>query len=107
VIGFANGEVATLYCGVGGDIRAATVVGTKGRFEFSDGFHAASQFDLHRDGSEPETITTAPAGLHFQAAEAGRCLRAGLTESPLVPLSSTLAVMHTLDAVRAQIGVVY
>ncbi|WP_203915058.1 Gfo/Idh/MocA family protein [Rhizocola hellebori] len=107
VLGFANGEVATLYCGVGGDIRSATVVGTKGRFEFTNGFHNAAGFTLHRNGSEPETITTEPSSLHFQAAEAGRCLRAGLTESPLVPLSSTLSVMHTLDAVRAQIGVVY
>jgi predicted dehydrogenase len=107
VLGFPNGEVATLYCGVGGEVRSATVVGTKGRFEFTNGFHNAEQFTMHRNGSEPETITAAPASLHYQAAEAGRCLRAGLTESPLVPLSSTLAVMHTLDAVRAQIGVVY
>ncbi len=107
VLGFDQGQVATLYCGVGGEIRSATVVGTKGSFEFPEGFHNASQFYLHRNGSEPDTITTAPTGLHFQAAEAGRCLRAGLTESPLVPLSATLDVMRTLDAVRAQIGVVY
>lgn len=34
-----------------------------------------------------------------------RCLRAGETESPLVPLDGTLAVMRTLDAVRDRIGV--
>jgi hypothetical protein len=36
-----------------------------------------------------------------------RCLRAGETESPLVPLDGTLAVMRTLDAVRERIGVRY
>jgi predicted dehydrogenase len=107
VLGFADGAIATLYCGVGGEIRTATIVGTLGRVEFPDGFHNASSFVLHRAGNDPERITSEPAGLHYQAAEAGRCLRAGLIQSPLVPLESTLAVMRTLDAVRAQIGVVY
>jgi predicted dehydrogenase len=107
VLGFADGAVATLYCGVGGEIRAASVVGTLGRVDFPHGFHNASSFVLHRTGEEPQQITTEPADLHYEAAEAGRCLRAGFTESPLVPLESTLAVMRTLDAVRAQIGVVY
>jgi hypothetical protein len=29
-----------------------------------------------------------------------RCLRAGDTESPVMPLSETLRVMETLDAIR-------
>jgi hypothetical protein len=62
---------------------------------------------LHRHGSDPEVVTCASAGLHYQAIEAARCLRAGLTESPLVPHSATISVMQTLDAIRAQIGVAY
>lgn len=107
VLGFPSGAVAMLYCGVRGEVRAATVVGTNGRIEFPDGFHNANGFVLHRVGEAPETVQTEAAGLHHQAAEVGRCLRAGLTESPLVPLSATLSVMSTLDAVRAQIGVRY
>lgn len=34
-----------------------------------------------------------------------RCLRAGESESPLVPLDGSIAVMRTLDAVRERIGV--
>jgi predicted dehydrogenase len=107
VLGFPSGAVATLYCGVRGDVRSATVVGTKGRIEFPEGFHNADRFVLHRPGELAETVVAREAGLHWQAAEVGRCLRAGLVESPLVPLSSTLSVMSTLDAVRAQIGVRY
>lgn len=107
VLGFPSGAVATLFCGARGDVRAATVVGTKGRIEYPDGFHNADRFVLHRPGEAPQTVVTEAAGLHYQAAEVGRCLRAGLTESPLVPLSATLSVMRTLDAVRAQIGVRY
>jgi hypothetical protein len=46
-------------------------------------------------------------GLRFQAEEVHRCLRAGLVESPLMPLDETLSLAGTLDAVRAQIGLVY
>ncbi|HZM81023.1 MAG TPA: Gfo/Idh/MocA family oxidoreductase [Candidatus Limnocylindrales bacterium] len=107
VLGFPSGAVATLYCGVRGEVRAATIVGTNGRIEFPDGFHSADSFVVHRLGEEPQKVVAEAAGLHHQAAEVGRCLRVGLTESPLVPLSATLSVMSTLDAVRAQIGVRY
>ena len=46
-------------------------------------------------------------GLRHQAAEVGRCLRAGETESPVIPLDETLAIMRTLDTVREQIGLRY
>lgn len=46
-------------------------------------------------------------GLHFQAAEAARCIEAGLTESPLLPAAETVAIMGILDDVRAQLGVRY
>ncbi len=36
-----------------------------------------------------------------------RCLRAGEKESPMVPLEQTLTVMRQMDAVRAQLGIVY
>lgn len=107
VLGFPSGAMATLFCGTSGDVRQATVVGTKGRIEFPYGFHNSDRFILHRPGSLPEEIVTEPAGLRYQAAEVIRCLRAGLTESGLVPLDATLSVMRTLDVVRAQIGVSY
>ena len=46
-------------------------------------------------------------GLRFPAIEAMRCLRAGETESPLLPHAATLAVMTTMDEIRGQIGVSY
>jgi hypothetical protein len=36
-----------------------------------------------------------------------RCLRAGRTESTVMPLDETLSIMHTLDTVRAQWGLKY
>lgn len=46
-------------------------------------------------------------GLRFQIAEVHRCLAAGTTESPVMPLDESVAMAGTLDAIRAQIGVVY
>jgi predicted dehydrogenase len=46
-------------------------------------------------------------GLRFQIAEVHRCLAAGTTESSVMPLDESVAMAGTLDAIRAQIGVVY
>jgi hypothetical protein len=37
----------------------------------------------------------------------GRCLRAGLLESPGLPLAETLSIMRTMDEIRRQIGLTY
>ena len=37
----------------------------------------------------------------------GRCLDAGLTESPLVPHAQTLTILRQMDDVRRQVGVTY
>lgn len=46
----------------------------------------------------------AHGGLEHEAAEVGRCLAAGLKESPLVPLDRSVAALALLDAVRAKPG---
>ena len=56
---------------------------------------------LRIDGAEP----VIGVGYGNEIAEAARCLRAGLRESPWVPHAQTLSLMRQLDAVREQIGV--
>ena len=46
-------------------------------------------------------------GYNYEAAEVGRCLREGETESDTMPLDETLAVMKTLTEIRAQWGLKY
>lgn len=46
-------------------------------------------------------------GFRFEVAEAERCVKARLLESPLRPHADTLAVMEWMDAVRHRCGVVY
>jgi predicted dehydrogenase len=46
-------------------------------------------------------------GYHYQAAEAARCLRAGLVESPTMPPDQTVAILEVMDRLRASWGVRY
>lgn len=100
---------ATLTCA----LRTATpnqavIHGSAGRIEVP-WFWRAKSATLLRDGLEPQTTELPPLGKGFahEAIEAARCLRAGLPESPLLPLDETLAIMQCLDTARRQIGLRY
>ncbi len=46
-------------------------------------------------------------GYNYEAAEVMQCLRDGKIESEIMPLDETLAIMKTMDAIRAQWGLRY
>ncbi|MFE1908192.1 Gfo/Idh/MocA family protein [Streptomyces gardneri] len=110
LLGWDSGASALLSCSLVADTPlTAAVTGTLGRIEVPRGFFFPERFTLHRDGREPEEFVAGddPHSFRHEAAEVMRCLRAGETESPLVPLEGSLAVMRTLDAVRERVGVRY
>jgi predicted dehydrogenase len=88
----------------------AAIYGTEARLELDGVFYTPTSFRVvSRDDEVLETYTP-PAGgrgMEHQAIEVNRCLREGLTESPLMPLDETLAVMTTMDEIRSQIGLDY
>lgn len=88
----------------------AAIYGTEARLEIEGWFYTPSGFTVTaRDGKVLDTYETPRAGrgMQYQAAELMRCLRAERTESDVLPLDETLAIMETLDEVRRQIGLVY
>ena len=87
----------------------ASITGTSARLEFETTYYAPAAFTIRGlDGStERIDLPVEGNGLRFEAAEVGRCIREGLTESPLMPLAETVAIMETLDEVRRQIGLTY
>ncbi|MEV4823666.1 Gfo/Idh/MocA family oxidoreductase [Micromonospora sp. NPDC049274] len=110
LFGYDTGAVATLSCGmVGASALSASITGSTGRIDLPEPFFRPGSVTLHRDGFAPETISAEEAGngYQYEAIEVQRCLAAGLTESPLVPHTTTLEVMTLLDTVREQIGVRY
>ena len=46
-------------------------------------------------------------GYNYEAAEVIACLRAGKTESDIMPLNETLSILKTADEVRAEWGLKY
>ncbi|MET9828791.1 Gfo/Idh/MocA family oxidoreductase [Streptomyces sp. NPDC006385] len=113
LLSWDGGALASVHCSiVGGTATSASVTGSQGRIDVPHGFFFPDRFVLHRDGRDPEEFTADPAdgprnSLRHEATEVMRALRAGETESPLVPLDGTLAVMRTLDAIRDRVGVRY
>ncbi|MFF9847622.1 Gfo/Idh/MocA family protein [Streptomyces litmocidini] len=110
LLGWDSGASALLSCSLEADTPlTASVTGTEGRIDVPRGFFCPERFTLLRDGAEPEEYVSEddPHSFRHEAAEVMRCLRAGETESPLVPLDGSLAVMRTLDAVRDRVGVRY
>src|SRR3954470_2935964 len=88
----------------------AVIYGTEARLEIDGTFYVPTSFRVvSRDGEVLETFTSPQEGrgMQYEAAEVNRCLRDGLTESPLLPLDESLEIMGVLDEVRAQIGLDY
>jgi predicted dehydrogenase len=88
----------------------AAIYGSEARLELDGWFYTPTSFRVTaHDGTVLESYEP-PAGgrgMEHEAIEVGRCLAEGLTESPIMPLDDTLAVMATMDEIRAQIGLDY
>jgi predicted dehydrogenase len=108
---YPGGAVGVYYCGLWAKSpRVATITGTTGLITVGSAsgapFFKPDSYTLVPARGEPRTrqITLHGEGFTYEAAEVARCLRAGLTESPLMPLAGTLEVMRALDAARAASG---
>jgi predicted dehydrogenase len=109
VLGFDRGELAVLSSAVRTNTpQGARIDGTDGRIAI-DAFWHASHAVLSVNGREPEACDRPleGTGYNYEAAEVGRCLRAGLLESDVIGLDETLAIMETMDTLRAQWGLRY
>jgi predicted dehydrogenase len=110
---YAGGALATMSASMTSwSSRAASVATDLGRIDVPDQFHhphyavltPADGGDTVRIGGDEPLIGR---GYGNEIAEVGRCLAAGLRESPMVPHAQTLALIGAMDDVRRQIGVRY
>ena len=62
---------------------------------------------LVRRGGQSLVHHSPGEGYHYEAAEVVRCLRAGLLESPIMPLDETKAILETADSLRRAWGLAY
>jgi predicted dehydrogenase len=101
---YARGAAGVYHCGLWADSPlTAAITGTEGYVTVAPPFYRPQSFVVHKHSIAPRTfsIELEGHGYTYQAAEVARCLRAGLTESPLMPLAETVSIMRTLDSVRA------
>jgi predicted dehydrogenase len=97
-----EGAVALLHCGfLAKTPQTATITGTTGWIEVAGPFWHPHAMTVHRDGAEPETYTLEVSGhgYTYQAEEVARCIEAGLTESPAMPLDESVAIIGALNTI--------
>lgn len=107
---YQNGTLAVLSCATRtASANEATILGTDGRIRVHSPFYHSTSITLTVYGKD-EKVIDVPIdgnGFNYEAAEVMRCLRARKTESDVLPLDETVAVMQTLDRVRAPWGLTY
>ena len=86
----------------------ARISGTDGSIDIPALMHCPNAITVNTvAGSERIDCSYEGNGLRFEIEEVHRCLAAGETESPTMPLNETLVLATTLDSIRDQIGLVY
>jgi predicted dehydrogenase len=86
---------------------SASVAGTLMRADLDAPFFATGRMVLGgRPGAEPEEHLLEPGDTGYvgEIREVRDCLRAGLTESAVMPLDDSLAMMRLLDTARARLA---
>ncbi|MNB86740.1 1,5-anhydro-D-fructose reductase [compost metagenome] len=107
---YEGGKSASLNGGIRLKLtEEAHVFGTDGHIVVKGTLVNPREAELYVGGELVETFKDdrTSAGYCFEAEEVGRCLQAGLTESPVMTLDESVAIMRLLDQVRAQWGLKY
>lgn len=107
---FATGGAADLTCSLLREApHGARVTGSAGWIDVLPEFQHPSTIVLDRPGRDPVQLTAPPRGTGYahEFDEVNRCLLAGELESPLMPLSDTLAEQGVLDDALRQLGTGY
>ncbi|HEX7027438.1 MAG TPA: Gfo/Idh/MocA family oxidoreductase, partial [Gammaproteobacteria bacterium] len=107
---YANGGIASIHASiVTRSPREALITGSEGYIKVHSTLSNPPAVTLGRHGEDEQVFHTAYEGwgFVFEATEVMRCLRKGLTESPVMPLDETLQIMQTMDTLRAQWRLTY
>ncbi len=99
VLGYDTGAQAIVTCT--SSARSATrasVVGTKGRVEIEGDFYAPSSLVIIPRLGDPRRMdfVTRGRGLQYQASHVASLITAGRTESDVMPLDESIAIMGTM-----------
>lgn len=102
---FPGGVSSQFRCGFdAASANAFEVLGSQGALRFPQGFSYAQlvELDAHQSPARRVEAPFVLNGFEGEMAEAQRCIRAGLSESPRMPHAETLALQGWMDAIRAR-----
>ena len=109
ILGFPGGALSILYTAIRTRTpQEAVIMGTHGQIRIHSAWWRPTKMTVtgfaQRDTASPEVVELPYEGngYNYEAAEVMQCLHAGKQESDLMPLDETLAIMRTLDEIRAQ-----
>jgi predicted dehydrogenase len=118
----ADSEVATIFTHASGALsttvsgsrsrgpNTASIIGTEARIDIDEVWYTPTSFRVI--GSNGEVLETYESrvegrGMQFQAIALEELVAAGRLSGDIQPIDETVAIMGTLDEVRAQIGLRY
>ncbi len=106
VLGHPDGALAVVKAAIATSLTCtARITGTLGTIELPAFMHCPGSLTVVRLGQREVIETPWPGGgWQYQVEEVHRCLAAGEVESSSMPLSESLSILDTLDAIREQIG---
>lgn len=110
LLSYGNGKTASLNGGVRLNmLEEAHVFGTEGHIIVEGTLVNPKSAALYVGDELVERFIDdrTSIGYCYEAEEVGRCLEAGLTESPVMPLEESLAILRLLDKVRTDWGLKY
>jgi predicted dehydrogenase len=110
ILGYPGGAMALLSTAIRTNTPMESVIsGSEGQIRIPPLFWKPTRVSISVRGQEQPHVDSPLVGngYHYQAAEVARCLRAGQTESDVMPLDETLSIMEMMDTIRAQWGLKY
>ena len=105
-----GGALSVMHASIQAETSQEVVIsGSEGRIRIERQCWRPQEILLTRedDSEERFSLPFEGNGFNYEAAEVMRLLRAGKKESEIMPLDESIAVMETLDAIRAQWGLRY
>lgn len=107
---YGNGKTAQLSSSVTTQAPVDAIVSGEQGYIRIPHFLGAKTLEIRRKGAEPETLEFPCPDMEmfkYEIAHAMECIAAGKTESEILPHSETLAILKTMDALRAEWGLKY
>jgi dihydrodiol dehydrogenase / D-xylose 1-dehydrogenase (NADP) len=110
LLGYGDGAAAVIGSSIGTQMRNDAVIeGSTGMIELPRDWFNAEQVTLCRDGHRETFEQPHPGGngFHYQVEHVCACLREQRTESEILPLDESRAIMELMDRLRADWGLRY